>query len=120
MNKNELKKIIGNYSIGDLYIKAKLFEKCGQKNFNSFVDNYCDSGDLISNLKNYKNYLEQIMEEENHYKKQINLCQKLCKRIFKLINPKKINDIIKEVQEKFFQNKEDNNFIIDELKSFIH
>lgn len=119
-NKNELKKIIGNYSIGDLYIKAKLFEKCGQKHFNSFVDNYCDSGDLISNLKNYKNYLEQIMEEENHYKKQINLCQKLCKRIFKLINRQKINDIIKEVQEKFFQNKEDNNFIIDELKSFIH
>ena len=118
-NKNKLKKIIGNYSIGDLYIKAKLFEKCGQNHFNNFVDNFCDSDNLINILKNYKNYLQQIKEEESQNKKQICTCQNLCKRIFELMNPEQINNILNEIKEKFIENDDDNNYIIEQLKSLI-
>ena len=43
--------------------------------------------------------MTKIKEEENQYKKQINIYQKLCKRIMELMNPNQINDIINEVQE---------------------
>jgi hypothetical protein len=98
-NKKKIKEIIENYSIGDLYIKAKLFEKCGENNFNVFVNNYCEGNNLINNLKNYKKFLIKIKEEENQYKKQINIYQKLCKKIMELMNPNQITDIINEVQE---------------------
>ena len=93
-NKKKIKEIIENYSIGDLYIKAKLFEKCGENNFNIFVNNYCKGNNIINNLKNYKKFLIKVKEEENQYKKQINIYQKLCKRIMELMNPNQIIDII--------------------------
>ena len=108
-DKNKIKEIIENYSIGDLYIKAKLFEKCGQDNFNYFVNNFCESNNLINNLKKYKNYLIKIKEEENQYKKQINIYQKLCKKLMELMNPNQINDIINEIQD--IENQEENIFL---------
>ena len=116
INKNKIKNIIGNHSIGDLYIKAKLFEKCGKNNFTNFVNNFCSSNDLIDNLKKYKNFLIKIREEEYHYKKQINIYQKICKKFFELMNQSQINDIINEIHN-ISENKENSDYIIRQIKT---
>ena len=115
-NKNKLKNIIGDYSIGDLYLKAKLFEKCGENNFNNFCNNYCETNDIIDNLNKYKKYLIKIKEEENQYKRQINVYQKLCKRIMKLMNPNQINNILGEIEDNFIGNHEDDQYYIEQIK----
>ena len=115
-NKNKLKNIIGDYSIGDLYLKAKLFEKCGEHNFNNFCNNYCETNDVINNLNKYKKYLIKIKEEENQYKRQINVYQKLCKKIMKKMNPNQINNIIGEIEENFIGNHEDDQYYIEQIK----
>ena len=114
--KNKLKNIIGDYSIGDLYIKAKLFEKCGENNFHNFCNNFCETNDIVNNLYKYKNYLIKIKEEENQYKKQINVYQKLCKKIINLMNPHQINDIIGEIEENFIGNHQDDQYYIEQIK----
>ena len=127
LNKNDnnnnnkiMKTIIGNYSIGDLYIKAKLFEKCGTNQFDQFVINNCDNtNDLLHNLKEYKNYLVHIKEEENFYKRQINMYQKLCKENLELLNPKQINAIINELKDNFIENVETDGYIIEQIKSIL-
>lgn len=119
LNKNKMKNIIGNNSIGDIYIKAKLFEKCGEKNFNNYVNNNCETNDLICNLKKYINYLIQIKEEENQYKRQINMYQRLCKGKLELMNPKQINDILSDIQENFIENEENDSYIVEQIKSIL-
>ena len=114
-----MKNIIGNNSIGDIYIKAKLFEKCGEKNFNNYVNNNCETNDLICNLKKYINYLIQIKEEENQYKRQINMYQRLCKGKLELMNPKQINDILSDIQENFIENEENDSYIVEQIKSIL-
>jgi hypothetical protein len=118
INRKKIRKILRQNSIGDIYIKAKLFEKCGEKNFKNFVHNFCDSNDSIRNLKKYKKYLIQLREEENQYKKQINIYQKLCKRILESINPQEINEIIGEIQNNFIENENDN-YIKEQIKSIL-
>ena len=127
LNKNDnnhnnkiMKTIIGNYSIGDLYIKAKLFEKCGVNQFDKFVINNCNNtNDLLHNLKEYKNYLVHIKEEENFYKRQINMYQKLCKENLELLNQKQINKIINELKDNFIENVETDGYIIEQIKSIL-
>jgi len=116
-NKNKVKEIIGDYCIGDLYLKAKLFEKCGENNFNNFCNNFCEKNDIIGNLNKYKEYLIKIKEEDNQYKRQISMHQKLSKRILLLMNPNQINDIIGEIEENFTENPEDDKYIIEQIKS---
>ena len=118
-NKKNIKKILENNSIGDIYLKAKLFEKCGENNFNSFINNFCETNDLINNLKKYKKYLINIKEEENQYKKQINIYQKLCKKILDLMNPQEIKEIVNEIQDNFIENEEKDNYIIEHMKSIL-
>ena len=126
LNKNDnnnnkiMKTIIGNNSIGDLYIKAKLFEKCGINQFGKFVINNCDNtNDLIHNLEEYKKYLIHIKEEEHFYKKQINMYQNLCKENLELLNPKQINTIINELKDNFIENIETDSYIIEQIKSIL-
>ena len=117
---DKMKKIIGNNSIGDIYIKAKLFEKCGQKKFDEYINNnYEDTSDVLYNLKQYKNYLIQTKEEDNFYKRQINMYQRLCKAKLQLMNPKQINSIINEIQDNFIDNIETDSYIIDQIKSIL-
>jgi hypothetical protein len=118
-NKNTIKEIIGDNSIGDLYLKAKLFEKCGENNFNNFCNNFCETNNIIDNLNKYREYLIKIKEEDNQYKRQINIYQKLCKRILLLMNPNQINDIIGEIEENFIENPEDDKYIIEQIKSIL-
>ena len=118
-NKNTIKEIIGDNSIGDLNLKAKLFEKCGENNFNNFCNNFCETNNIIDNLNKYKEYLIKIKEEDNQYKRQINIYQKLCKRILLLMNPNQINDIIGEIEENFIENPEDDKYIIEQIKSIL-
>ena len=120
INKNKIKNIIGNYSISDLYIKAKLFEKYGEDNFKKFVNNFGKVNDLNNNLKKYKNFLIQIKEEENQYKKQINIYQKLCKKIMQLMNRKEINDIFNEIQDYIYENEGNDNYFFEQIKSIFN
>ena len=117
INKNKIKNIIRNYSISDLYIKSKLFEKYGVNNFNKFVSNFCKTNDLNNNLKKYKNFLIQIKEEENQYKKQINIYQKFFKKITELMNPNEINGIINEIQDYIYENEGNDNFFVEQIKN---
>ena len=117
---DKMKKIIGNNSIGEIYIKAKLFEKCGQKKFDEYVNNnYNDTNNVINNLKEYKNFLIQIKEEDNFYKRQINMYQRLCKEKLQLMNAKQINNIINEIQDNFIDNIETDSYIIEQIKSIL-
>ena len=118
INKQKIRKILGKSSIGDIYLKAKLFEKCGENNFKNYVHKYCDTNNSISNLKKYKKFLVQLKEEEIQDKKLINIYQKLCKKIIELINPQEINEIIGEIQNNFMENENDN-YIIEEIKSIL-
>ena len=118
INKKKVRKILRQNPIGDIYIKAKLFEKCGQKNFKNYVHNFCDLNGSINNLKKYKKYLIKLREEENQNKKQINIYQKLCKRILESMNPQEINKIIGEIQNNFIENENDN-YIIEQIKSIL-
>ena len=118
INKNKIRKILGKTSIGDIYLKAKLFEKCGENNFKNYVHKYCESNNSINNLKKYKKFLAQLKQEESQDKKQINIYQKLCKKIIELMNPKEINVIVGEIQNNFIENENDN-YIIDEIKSIL-
>ena len=120
INKNKIKNIIGNYSISDLYIKAKLFEKYGEDNFKKFVNNFGKVNDLNNNLKKYKNFLIQIKEEENQYKKQINIYQKLCKKIMQLMNRQEINDIFNEIQDYIYENEGNDNYFFEQIKSIFN
>ena len=118
INKQKIKKILGKSSIGDIYLKAKLFEKCGENNFKNYVNKYCDTNNSISNLKKYKKFLVQLKEEEIQDKKLINIYQKLCKKIIELLNPQEINEIVGEIQNNFMENENDN-YIIEEIKSIL-
>ena len=118
INKYKIRKILGKSSIGDIYLKAKLFEKCGENNFKNYVYKYCDTNNSISNLKKYKKFLEHLKKEESQDKKLINIYQKLCKKIIELMNPQEINEIVDEIQNNFIENKNDN-YIIDQLKSIL-
>ena len=118
INKQKIRKILGKSSIGDIYLKAKLFEKCGENNFKNYVHKYCDTNNSISNLKKYKKFLVQLKEEEIQDKKLINIYQKLCKKIIELMNPQEINEIIGEIQNNFMENENDN-YIIEEIKSIL-
>ena len=115
-NKNKILKIIGNNSIGDIYLKAKVFEKCGENSYNYFVNKFCKTKDIINNLKKFKKYLTDVKKEDNHYKKQINIYQRFCKKFFELMNSQEINDIINEVQDNFNNNEEINNYINEQMK----
>ena len=117
---DKMRKIIGNNSIGEIYIKAKLFEKCGQKKFDEYVNNnYDDTNNVINNLKEYKNFLIQIKEEDNFYKRQINMYQRLCKENLQLMNAKQIDKIINEIQDNFIDNIETDSYIIEQIKSIL-
>ena len=118
INIKKIRKVLRHNSIGDIYIKAKLFEKCGEKNFKNYVSNYCDSNDSINNLKKYKKYLIQLREEENQNKKQIKIYQKLCKRILESMDTQEINNIIGQIQNNFIENENDN-YIIEQIKSIL-
>ena len=118
INKKRIKKILGKSSIGDIYLKAKLFEKCGDNNYKNYIHIYCDTNNNISNLKKYKKFLVQLKQEENQDKKLINIYQKLCKKIIELMNPKEINEIVSEIQNNFIENENDN-YIIDQIKSIL-
>jgi hypothetical protein len=115
INKKRIKKILGKSSIGDICLKAKLFEKCGENNFKNYIHIYCDTNNTISNLKKYKKFLVQLKQEENQDKKLINIYQKLCKKIIGLMNPKEINEIVSEIQNNFIEYENDN-YIIDQIK----
>ena len=120
INKNKIKDMIGNYSIGDLFIKAKLFEKCGENNFKKFVNNFCKTNDINNNLKKYKNFIIQIKNEENQYKNQINIYQKLCKKMIELMNPNEINEIINEIQDYIYENEGSNNYFDEQIKLILN
>jgi hypothetical protein len=115
INKKRIRKILGKSSIGDIYLKAKLFEKCGENYFKNYIHKYCDTNNNISNLKKYKKFLVQLQDEECEDKKLINIYQKLCKKIIELMNPKEINAIVDEIQNNFIENENDN-YIIDQIK----
>ena len=118
INKKKIRKILGKSSIGDIYLKAKLFEKCGENNFGNYVHEYCDTNNSINNLKKYKKFIAQLKEEEIQDKKLINVYQRLCKKIIELLNPQEINEIVGEIQNNFVENENDN-YIIEEIKSIL-
>ena len=118
INKKKIRKILGKSSIGDIYLKAKLFEKCGENNFGNYVSEYCDTNNSINNLKKYKKFIAQLKEEEIQDKKLINVYQRLCKKIIELLNPQEINEIVGEIQNNFVENENDN-YIIEEIKSIL-